>query len=110
MGTLTTIIVGTAIVGLLSCTNQECDAKRKLLFQQPTPVMATPYPPWYKNGRHEVLFTMQTGQTLPICDFTPGKEFAIYKVQLPDGGVGYVEYDSRSTKEVAIAPARPATR
>lgn len=110
MGTLRIIIVGCAIVGLLSCTNQECDAKVKLLFQQPTPVMATPYPPWYQNVRNEVLITMQPGQTLPICGFTPAKDFAIYKVQLPDGRVGYVEYDSHKTREVAIAQSRPPTR
>jgi hypothetical protein len=49
---------------------------------------------------------MQPGQTAPICDFTPAKEFAIYTVKLPDGRVGYVEYASHKMREVAIAKSR----
>jgi hypothetical protein len=110
MGTLMKMLVVATIIGLLSCAPRRCDPKMNLVFRQTTRVMAKPYPQWYKIAQNEVLTTMHTGDILPICRFTPAKDFAVYEVRLPDGRVGYVEYDSARATEVAIDQTRPTAR
>lgn len=102
------LIVMATIVGLLSlpgCIKQGCDAKTKLVFLQAAPVMSKPYPSWYKGVKNGVVASMRAGQTLPICRFTPAKDFATYTVKLADGRVGYVEYDRARVQEVSNAQA-----
>jgi hypothetical protein len=100
MDTLIKVIAAVAIIGIFSCAKTHCDPKTKLVFLQETPVMAKPYPHWYKSPPNEVLTTMRAGQSVPICRFTPAKDFAIYEVKLPNGRMGYVEFDAATAKEI----------
>jgi hypothetical protein len=108
MGKLRALIVAVALMALSGCPKDVCSENKKLMFRQPTAVLAKPYPEWYKKANNEVVTTMQPGQTLSICSFTPSKDFAIYKVKLPNGKVGYVEYDPARVREVSNTQATPS--
>ncbi|HEX8340739.1 MAG TPA: hypothetical protein VF624_07515 [Tepidisphaeraceae bacterium] len=72
----------------------------RIAFGQQSAVLLKPHPQWYKTVKNEVLVVMQPGQSLPVCDFKRAKDFAVYEVKLPDGRIGYVEFDSAKVTEL----------
>jgi hypothetical protein len=106
-GKLRNLVLASTMIGLLGCVKQDCNEKLKLVFRQRTTVMEKPYPQWYKGVNNRIVTTVNAGQSLPVCTFTPSKDFGVYKVRLPDGSMGYVEYDPNIGKEVTNDQARP---
>lgn len=108
MGTLKTFAVVVFLFGLSGCDHAR-RSDRTLMCRQATVVMAKPYPHWYRGTKNEVLTVMHVGQTLAVRRFSTAKDFAIYEVLLPDGRVGYVEYDPARVKEVVSHTRRPTS-
>lgn len=101
MGSIKTAALSLIIAAAVSgCRDGACEPKMRIAFEQQSAVLAKPYPQWYKTVKNEVLVVMQPGQSLPVCDFKPAKDFAVYEVELSDGRVGYVEFDSAKITEL----------